>query len=157
MKNTILRNAAVYNHNAHKLISCIVQKGMENENIRLMCIPDIILCAFTCELYLKDLIYKESVQDEYVRGHKLDELYLLLSDNVKNYIKDETLEGLKTYCPNREYDFDQSLKENGNAFVEVRYFYENNIKIDYLFLTVLVEVLENISRQINKNSSNLNE
>ena len=45
-----IKNAATYNHYAHNLLSEVVNKSQGNKDVLMMIIPDIIICAFTCEL-----------------------------------------------------------------------------------------------------------
>ena len=141
-----IKNAAAFNHSAHNLLSTTVQQHQSDENILMMMIPDIIICAFTCELYLKSILYKEQISFE--RVHNLDELFYLLKKETQDFIEEETINGLRHYAPNRKYDFKISLKDNGNAFVQTRYFYEKNLSIDYLFLNVFVKVLEHTSKEV---------
>lgn len=145
-KGMQIKNAATYNHSAHNLLSEVINKSQGNEDVLMMMIPDIIICAFTCELYLKAMLYKENIK--FGRTHKLDDLFYLLDKETQKFIEEETIRGLQHYTTNEKYDFINYLKRNGNAFIDIRYFYENSLSIDYLFLKVFVIVLENTSKQV---------
>lgn len=145
-KGLQIKNAATFNHSAHNLLSEVVNKSQNNEDILMMIIPDIVICAFTCELYLKSILCKQNIKFEHM--HKLDELFDLLDGDTQKYIEEETLRGLYRFEPNKKYVFKDSLKTNGNSFIDVRYFYEHSMSIDYLFLKVFVIVLENVSKQV---------
>lgn len=150
LKSVQIKNAAVFNHSAHNLLSEVIEKSLNlnNENILMMITPDVIICAFTCELYFKAILYNEGI--DFKQTHKLDELFLLLDTQTQKFIEQETISGLQHYDPKKVYDFKQTLKNNGNAFVQMRYFYEKNLSIDYLFLQVLVKVLEHTCNQVFK-------
>lgn len=145
-KGMQIKNAATWNHNAHNLFSEVVNKSQNNEDVLMMIIPDVIICAFTCELYLKAILCKENIKFEHI--HRLNELFYLLDEDTQKFIEEDTLRGLQYYAPNENYNFKESLEKNGNAFIEMRYFYEKGLSIDYLFLKVFVLVLENISKQV---------
>ncbi len=145
-KGMQIKNAATWNHSAHNLLSEMVNKSQNNEDVLMMVIPDVIICAFTCELYLKAMLCKENIKFNHV--HRLNELFYLLDEDTQKFIEEETLRGLQHYAPNEIYNFNDVLEKNGNAFVEMRYFYENSLSIDYLFLKVFVIVLESISKQV---------
>lgn len=147
-KGIQIKNAATWNHSAHNLLSKVIDKSQGNKDIMMMTIPDIIICAFTCELYLKAMLYKENIK--FGHTHKLNDLFYLLDKDTQQFIEEDTITGLKHYAPNENYSFKDSIEKNGNAFIETRYFYENDLSIDYLFLRVLVIVLENVSKQIYK-------
>lgn len=147
-KGMQIKNAAIWNHSAHNLLSKVIDKNQGNEDIIMMTIPDIIICAFTCELYLKAMLYKENIK--FGHTHKLNDLFYLLDKETQKFIEEDTITGLKHYAPNENYCFKDSLEKNGNAFIDTRYFYENGLSIDYLFLRVFVIVLENVSKQIYK-------
>lgn len=78
LKSVQIKNAAVCNHSAHNLLSQVIEKSLNfnNENLLMMITPDVIMCAFTCELYFKAILYNEGIDIN--RTHKLDELFLLL-------------------------------------------------------------------------------
>lgn len=140
-----IKNTATWNHSAHNLLSKMVDKSQDNEDVLMMIIPDIIICAFTCELYLKAMLCKKNIKFEHI--HRLNDLFYLLDKDTQRFIEEETLRGLQHYFPNENYNFNDSIEKNGNAFIETRYFYENGLSIDYQFLRVFVIVLENTSKQ----------
>lgn len=141
-----IKNAATFNHSAHNMLNAVINKEQNNEGILMMMIPDIILCAFTCELYIKSILFKEKIK--FKRVHNLDDLFYLLDKETQEFIGEETIKGLKHYAPELEYNFKEKLKNNGDAFAQARYFYENGLSVDYLFLNVFVKVLEHTSKEI---------
>ena len=54
-----------------------------------MIIPDVIICAFTCELYLKAILCKEDIKFEHI--HRLNKLFYLLDEDTQKFIEEETL------------------------------------------------------------------
>jgi len=81
----------------------------------------VVNCSFACELFLKSMLPKNT------RGHKLDELFVLLDSDIQNRIKNNTIDKMKiiktTY---NETDFQADLASNSNKFAEWRYFHEGN-------------------------------
>ena len=88
LKSVQIKNAAVFNHSAHNLLSEVIEKSLNlnNENILMMITPDVIICAFTCELYFKAILYNEGI--DFKQTHELDELFLLLDTLLYNFIND---------------------------------------------------------------------
>ena len=150
-----IKNAAVYSHTAHNLLSRAINSKSMGDEVKIMIIPDIIICAFSCELYLKAIIH--SVCGKVCDLHRLDELYKLIPPDIQQCIQQETLEGLKTYAPNRKYNFEETLRKNGNLFIDARYFYEKNIDADILFLNILIQVLDQVSEYVFKCNTYKNE
>ena len=97
------------------------------------------------ELYLKSILCNKGIKFEHI--HRLNDLFYLLDKETQKFIEEETISGLQHFAPNEKYNFKDSIEKNGNAFIETRYFYENGLSIDYLFLKVFVMVLENTSKQ----------
>ncbi len=84
-------------------------------------VPVVVNCSFACELFLKSMLPINT------RGHKLDELFLLLDSDIQNNIKSNTVDEMKkvksTYS---DTDFQMDLTQNNNKFAEWRYFHEGN-------------------------------
>ena len=150
-----IKNAAVYSHTAHNLLNTVINSKPIGDEMKTMIIPDIIICAFSCELYLKAII--DRVYGKVCEVHRLDELYDLIPSDIQQCIRQETLEGLKTYAPNKKYNFEETLRKNGNIFVDARYFYEKNIDADILFLNILIQVLDHVSKYVFKFNTYKNE
>lgn len=145
-KGIQIKNAATFNHNAHNLVSAVIKKEQNSEDILSMLIPDIMLCAFTCELYLKSILVKNEIP--FGRTHELDKLFYILDQETQALIEKETIKELKCFDPDCEYNFREILINNGNAFIEVRYFYENGFSINYSFLVAFTNALGRVSRQV---------
>ncbi len=81
----------------------------------------VVNCSFACELFLKAMLPKDT------KGHKLDELFALLDNDIQDNIRNNTIDKMKvvtpTYC---HTDFQKDLEHNNNKFAEWRYFHEGN-------------------------------
>lgn len=104
-------------------------------------IPAIVLKAFTCELALKALISKAN--KDFGKDHKLDALYQILDECDKKEIS----KGVITRIKNEKSDYNEKqfmidLSENAKLFVDWRYFYENPVKANLLFLNALFDELK---------------
>ena len=84
-------------------------------------VPVSVNGAFACELFMKSMLPKDTW------GHKLNDLFELLDNNLKEDIRDLTVERMKKI--NSEYcdaNFQEDLVHNSNVFAEWRYFHEGN-------------------------------
>ena len=91
--------------------------------------------AFSCELYLKAIFIHNSPVDEFPCGHKLDELFDLLPNNIQNALINDFSKRCST-------DFHSFLHDSGDAFVEWRYALEKGVSINITALTTFAETLE---------------
>ena len=73
--------------------------------------------AFSCELFLKAILYKHNITPEKV--HSLQDLFAMLPDRVQRQIKDKAVFKYESI-----EDFDSILKFNSNAFGFIRYAHE---------------------------------
>ena len=83
--------------------------------------------AFSCEMYLKTLYYIEN--KKYKKGHKLNELFNSLSEELKSRIIEKM-----SYD---KLDFQAKLISHSNAFEKWRYYHEwtkTSETIDFSFL-----------------------
>ncbi len=92
------------------------------------------LSGLACEIYMKGIIYYEKKHGgKQCRGHKLNDLFLLLPDAYKDEIK-QKIEEIEEILPNV-----------GDVFESLRYDYElNRIQGDYLLIFDLMELLHTI-------------
>lgn len=142
-KEEIKAGARVFGQAAHTLglVSKAALKADDFKVKRIISqnlIPSIVLKAFSCELFMKSLIVTGDIK----KIHKLDELFLCISDTDRNKIKNEVIN--KMSSEERQYiesDFDVDLKEVANAFVDWRYFFEDTRTIKLGFLDCLFDVL----------------
>ena len=81
-------------------------------------LPCTINAAFSCELFLKSIVYSNMAQYKPIKGHNLEDLLLMLPCDTKNAI----LDIINKHDTNNY--FKAFFDENKNAFVDLRYFYE---------------------------------
>lgn len=105
-------------------------------------VPISVNGAFACELFMKSMLANDT------RGHKLEELFALLEDELQEEIKNLTVEKMKRssveYCDSNFYS---DLMQNSNIFAEWRYFHEghtNSLGFHFilLFLRSIFEVVD---------------
>ena len=73
--------------------------------------------AFSCELFLKAILYKHNITPEKV--HSLQDLFAMLPERIQKQIK-----GKAAFKYEAREDFDMILKANSNAFGFIRYAHE---------------------------------
>lgn len=144
-----IRTGAIVFGQAAKTLGIISQAALKADGfigkkiLAQNVIPSIVLKAFSCELFIKSLI----ITNDIIRIHKLDELFFCLSDTDKNSIKNEVINKMASeegqYVEN---DFNVDLEEVANAFVDWRYYYEDNRTIKIVFLDTLLDVLWNYAK-----------
>ncbi|ACF12235.1 hypothetical protein Cpar_1843 [Chlorobaculum parvum NCIB 8327] len=79
----------------------------------MLLVPGVVCAAFACELCLKWLIYNET--EEEVKGHRLTELYGLLSQDMQNHISAF------------QSAFSDFLQRNDDVFIKARYHHESEL------------------------------
>lgn len=95
--------------------------------------------AFSCELFLKSMLYAENIDVK--KKHNLFELYKLLPDNMQNTIKT----AFKEVPMRGDQNFELLMSEVGDAFVFQRYAHERNrLTVDGATLFGLAAVLRAI-------------
>ncbi|MDO9623161.1 MAG: hypothetical protein Q7J46_04165 [Pseudomonas sp.] len=100
-------------------------------------VPAIVCAAFSIELGLKSLVYKES-NIECKREHKLEALFKKLLPSTQAAIVQEL-----NMQPN---EFNEQISLASNAFVDWRYVYEkSSISINFEFLKALASAVEKIN------------
>tara|TARA_R110002111_G_C5807971_1_gene355912 strand:+ start:75 stop:575 length:501 start_codon:yes stop_codon:yes gene_type:complete len=81
-------------------------------------LPSMILACLTVELLIKLLIFQKTGVNR--RGHNLSNLFDFLPDEIK----DSTKERFRTELDIEETEFNSTLDNNSNLFVEGRYAHE---------------------------------
>ena len=100
-------------------------------------IPEIVLKAFSCELFLKSLIKNDNIK----KIHKLDELFECLNKDDKDTIRESIIQFKSQKDSYTNDNFNSDLERVANAFVDWRYFYEKPRSINIEFLNVLFIIL----------------
>ena len=93
--------------------------------------------SLACELGFKAILAEDY---QIYTGHKLEELFNKLDTSVKAFIKANMPSMKKDEEGSKE--FDCVLTKVSNNFVEWRYYYEKNIKTNWLFLYELICALD---------------
>lgn len=75
---------------------------------------------FSCEIGLKALLLKEDIS--YGKTHKLNDLFELLPEQMKENIRNLTKEKFKIVP--HGCNFDDQLSQISNMFIELRYHFE---------------------------------
>ncbi|EAQ32291.1 HEPN domain-containing protein [Idiomarina baltica] len=107
--------------------------------------PSVICGAFSVELSMKSLLYKNGVES---KGHHLLKLMRKLSPEIQNEIRD----GLGKKWP----DFEEQLENCDKAFVDWRYAHETtqDLNINSNFLILLAEICcKIVMRELDINSN----
>lgn len=123
-----MNNGIIFQHTYDILNEKMNQAIMNLNNINKMdvldaslFVPVVVNGSLACELLLKSMLPQNT------RGHKLDELFLLLDNNIQENIKTYTINEMKKiisgYC---DTDFQNDLAQNNDQFIEWRYFHEGN-------------------------------
>ena len=130
--------ATTFENTYHTLMN-IVETGTMNQDKEKLSyfVPAVINGAFACELYLKSL-------NPSTKGHNLKKLYDSLSDGEKEFIDNLMTRTQKEKHGNNYTvdDFHRALEENSDAFVDWRYFYEDDKKcnVDNNFIKDLMAI-----------------
>lgn len=119
----------------NEVVNCILDAALV--------VPVAVNGAFACELFMKSMLPKDTL------GHKLNDLFELLDNNLKEDIRDLTVERMKKI--NSEYcytNFQEELVHNSNVFAEWRYFHEGNA--DFIGLQFILSFMKSIFDIANK-------
>lgn len=81
-------------------------------------IQAIVCFSFACEIYLKAIYQYENPVSDRLKTHYLDDLFGMISDEHKTYIRNELS---KSY---RAEDIEKLIKESRRVFEDYRYVYE---------------------------------
>ena len=102
--------------------------------------------AFSCELFLKSLLYGFGTNFKNIHG--LKDLFELLPESEQTYIANNIA------IENRETEFHQCLKEQNNAFPEYRYMCEAKaITGNPLFLLAFADILKFVYESLVKENA----
>lgn len=106
-------------------------------------VPVIVNASFACELFLKSILPPDT------RGHKLQELFSALSNDLQNEIMELTISNMKDTDSDYSIEqFQQDLEKNSNNFAEWRYFHEGHShEANLHFIVSLSSVLSHIASQ----------
>lgn len=108
---------------ASNILLDYVKQGIENniEENKSLIISQAVLHIFSCEIGLKALLLKEDIS--YGKTHKLNDLFELLSEQMKENIRNLTKEKFKIEF-HMDCNFDDQLSQISNMFIELRYHFE---------------------------------
>ncbi len=81
-------------------------------------IQAIVCFSFACEIYLKAIYQYENPDSDRLMTHYLDDLFGMISDEHKDYVRNELS---KVY---RTEDIEKYIKESSKVFEDYRYVYE---------------------------------
>ena len=140
MNELMIADANVFHH-AFTILANKMNEGVIMNNIKDigLLMPVVVNGALGCELYIKSML--SSVP----KTHKLNELFELLEQSIQSCVFSIMVDIGK--MKDSQYDedkFREQLGEYGDSFVEWRYFYEYEPKIDINFIKNLLAVLEGI-------------
>jgi HEPN domain-containing protein len=133
-KREIFLHATAFHESDHRLRNTI---PLDKPEIILITQPSMVLSAFASELYLKCLLCAE--HGKIPNGHNLKTLFLQLATSTRKRIdelwgeyirqphRQATLDYIRSMSggENIQSDLLYALKISANAFIELRYFYEN--------------------------------
>jgi predicted DNA binding CopG/RHH family protein len=119
---------------------CIEERRLPDGQIQLLVIPAIVCAAFSIELGFKAIVLQSGGS---VSGHKLKELFSALEAPTQQQIVSAV--GVA------EGEFNTSLAEASNAFVEWRYIYEReSANANVEFLSKLSKATQDARYSLNK-------
>lgn len=117
-----------------------IEECVESGMPQALIIPEYVNIAFSCELYLKTLLYKES---ESIQNHNLSELFMQLDIGLSNRI---------SLSLNMDKEkINSLLVQYKNLFIKMRYQYEKpqeNLSVPLQFFYELTKSLDQIAREI---------
>lgn len=101
---------------ASNILLDYVKQGIENniEENKSLIIPQAVLHIFSCEIGLKALLLKEDIS--YGKTHKLNDLFELLPEQMKENIRNLTKEKFKIEF-HMDCNFDDQLSECVKLFL----------------------------------------
>lgn len=113
----------------------------------VLIVPIAVNGAFACELFMKSMLPNGT------RGHKLNDLFDMLDNNLQVEIRNLTVEKMKKI--NSEYcdtNFQNELAHNSNIFAEWRYFHEGNTNsVSFQFiLSFMKSIFEVVNKERKK-------
>jgi HEPN domain-containing protein len=151
---------AIFDHGASFLLAEVMLRKQVDADpalLKVLQFPGMVLNAFASELFLKCLLALDGKGEQ--RGHNLRTLYDKLSDDTKVKIKEEwarmlaaigerqLVEQGQKFGVTFARDIETSLAECGEAFVDMRYVYENPRGATF-YITHLPLVLKKVIEQL---------
>lgn len=116
----------------------LLQGSQETALDAALFIPAVVNGSFACELFIKSMLSNNSA-----RSHKLDILFGNLDLDIRNKIKDNTVQKMREIFS--FYDdaaFQQDLIDNNNIFETWRYFHEGHThSANLTFIKKFMEVI----------------
>lgn len=94
-----------------------------------------VLLSFASELYIKAIMIYDSDNDEFLKGHDLQELFNNLSEERQKTITDEFNKSARRNL----YDF---LSENKDTFESWRYSFEHKVNVAINELKIFAKILQ---------------
>ena len=83
-------------------------------------IQAIVCFSFACEIYLKAIYQYENPDSDRLKIHNLDDLFGMISDEHKDYIRNELSKDYRTE------DIEKYIKQSSKVFEDYRYVYESD-------------------------------
>ena len=114
-ENVLLGEAAYENAKKYYRAAGILAKA-DSKLMSVICVN----FAFSCELFLKAILYKHNITPEKV--HSLNDLFGMLPERIQKQIKAKA-----AFRYESKEDFDMILKANSNAFGFIRYAHERKM------------------------------
>lgn len=123
-----IKLAKIYYQEGRRIAYVTKEDIDANSDSVYKCIVGNTNLAFACEVALKALLLKQGMPfDELPKTHRLEDLFMSLSDTIKNQVVSKTVALCRTSPAKRTYttsDFYNDLADNTDAFETSRYWYE---------------------------------
>jgi len=118
-----------------------IEKFQESGMPQVLSIPEYVNLAFSCELYIKTLLYKGN---EPIKGHNLRNLFNQLDITLQNKLSDGLEIPTKEVC--------KLLDEHSELFSNMRYRFEccqyrESFSVPVQFFYSMVELLDQLSQE----------
>lgn len=109
------------------------------DQAKLLCnIPAATLAAFSCELFMKSMLYAEDTS--VIRLHDLSELFKKLQSEAQRQIRENTCSKYDALS-NKQIDFYKELDVCANLFITSRYCYEHGVRVNMIFVRCFLQAL----------------
>lgn len=103
--------------------------------------PFAVNASFSCELFIKAIMIKQSPTQEFSRGHDLKQLFDALDNKDRTAIR-------SAYNKKCSKSLDELLDESGKAFEDWRYALEKHVSICVTGIIAFAEVLQEYNKAI---------
>lgn len=101
-------------------------------------IPATTLAAFSCELFMKSMLYTEDAN--VIKLHDLSKLFKKLKPEAQKQIQENTCLKYEALL-NQQIDFYKELDVCANLFVTSRYCYEQGVSVNMIFVGCILQAL----------------